>query len=438
MNIITYKHNDNTQISPHFNAQEFKCKCGQSHDFNVADALVENLEKLYSELDCSKIVITSGFRCVQHDKKVGGSGAGQHTLGTAADICCYAKNGAMISSKEVCKKAQDIGFKGIANINADYLYTHVDMRTGGKWYGDETKGNGTVTSDFYEYFGDAVEMRGIDVSAYQGVIDWQKVKASGIKFAILRAGLGKLSSQKDVKFEQNYSGAKAAGVPIGAYWYSYAQTVSDAEKEAAACIEVLKGKQFEFPIWFDLEELSQFKTGKANCSAIVKTFCNALEAAGYWAGLYTSRSAIQNYITDDVKSRYAMWIAEWGAKLNYSGAVGMWQNSEKGSVNGINGAVDTDICYVDYERKIKAAGLNGWENEPEKPVETYKPLKKGDKGEEVELIQLRLYENGYLRKNEIDGDFGTITLGALCAFQLEHNLTVNGICGKETIAELAK
>ena len=87
--IKTYPFTDNTQLTPHFNAHEFKCKCGQPHDFQLADELASKLEELHGKLNCSKIIVTSGFRCVTHDKNVGGSGTGQHTKGNAADICCY-------------------------------------------------------------------------------------------------------------------------------------------------------------------------------------------------------------------------------------------------------------------------------------------------------------------------------------------------------------
>ena len=118
--IKTYGYTDNTQISPHFNAQEFRCKCGMEHDFQIDDDLISKLEALYAALNCSKIIVTSGFRCAAHDKAVKGSGTGQHTLGNAADICCYGQDGQPISSKVVCCKAQDIGFRGIANITAAY------------------------------------------------------------------------------------------------------------------------------------------------------------------------------------------------------------------------------------------------------------------------------------------------------------------------------
>ena len=361
--MITYHYGDTEQISPHFRALEFQCKCAGRHDFQLDENLVVMLEKLYDALDCSAINVSSGFRCLQHDKAVGGSGTGQHIHGKAADICCIGHDGQPIDSRLVCIAAQDVGLTGIARINA--TYTHVDVRSG-KWYGDETKGNSYCIpcGGFREYFGIKKEVdpmkNGIDVSAHNGVIDWGKVKSSGIEFAILRAGYGKLASQKDTKFDANYAGATAAGVPVGVYWYSYAKTPDEARLEADVCISVIKGRKYSYPIYFDIEEDSALKTGKDNCSAMVRAFCERLESAGYWAGLYASRSVLQTYITDAVKNRFAVWAAEWGDKLNYTGPVGIWQKSESGRVNGISGNVDLDVCYVDYPEKIKARGLNGY------------------------------------------------------------------------------
>lgn len=216
-------------------------------------------------------------------------------------------------------------------------------------------------------------MNGIDVSVHNGNIDWNRVKNDGIGFAILRAGYGKSISQKDAQFERNYAGAKAQGIPVGAYWYSYAITPAEAEAEARVFLQAIAGKQFEMPVYFDIEEKSTLNTGSKNVSAIVKAFCNTMEKAGYWCGVYASRSHVQTYFDSEVKNRYSMWIAEWGSKLNYSGGeVGMWQRSEKGRVIGISGDVDLDECYVDYPTVIKAAGKNGFskpEEVPDKPVE---------------------------------------------------------------------
>ena len=357
--IRNYEYGDTTQITQHFNAKEFRCKCGKEHEFSVSDELVQKLEQLYAALKCSKIIVTSGFRCSSHDKAVKGSGTGQHTLGNAADICCYGQDGQPISSKVVCCKAQDSGFSGIANITAAYQYTHVDVRPNGKWYGDEVHGNSTVTDDFYKYFG-GEDMKGIDVSVHNGDIDWGKVKADGIDFAILRAGFGRLEKQKDEKFEQNYAGAKAAGIPVGAYWYSYAMTPEEAELEADVFLSVIKGKQFEMPVYFDLEEKKQFDLGKEQVSAIMRAFLKKVESAGYFVGLYGSASSLTTHTADDIKSWYTIWLAHWVDQTNYSGAYAVWQYSEKGKVDGISGNVDLDTCYKDFPTIIKGKGLNGW------------------------------------------------------------------------------
>lgn len=153
MPIKKYKYTENVQLSQHFNSKEFRCKCAKQHDYNVDSDLIEMLERLFTKLGASKCSISSGFRCVSHDKNVGGSGTGQHTKGKAADTCFYDKNGKPISSKLVSCVAQDLGFGGIANINHSYTYTHLDTRTGKKYMGDETKSRNSVTTDFYKYYG---------------------------------------------------------------------------------------------------------------------------------------------------------------------------------------------------------------------------------------------------------------------------------------------
>ena len=355
------KYDDNTQLTAHFNAHEFKCKCGQPHDYELSDKLVSMLEQLYEKLNCSKIIVTSGYRCTKHDKTVGGSGTGQHTRGTAADICCYGQDGKPISSKVVCCTAQDLGFGGIANITSEYIYTHVDVRTGYRWLGDETVNNNTVTDDFYKYFGisktDKPLSNGIDLSCHNGSIDWTKVKAD---FVILRAGYGKESSQKDNRFEEYSAGAKAHGIPVGAYWYSYAMSIEEAIQEAEVFISTIKGKQFEYPVFYDVEESKQFALGKEKLSAIIRAFLERVEAAGYFVGLYGSASSLTTHTADDIKRKYAIWLAHWCDSTNYSDAYGIWQHSCKGKVDGISGDVDLDKCYVDYPERIKTKGLNGY------------------------------------------------------------------------------
>lgn len=364
--IRTFKYDANEQLTPHFNCKEFRCKCGRKHDFQVSEELVQMLEKLYVKLDCMTMNISSGFRCVQHDKNVGGSGTGQHTKGLAADLMCVGSDGKIISSRVVCCAAQDLGFKGIANINAAYSYTHLDMRSGGTWYGDETKGYNfcILGHDFHKYFNmqgkeeKSMVLKGIDVSAAQKSIDWTKAAAD---FAIIRAGYGRYATQKDSEFEANYSGAKKKGIPVGAYWYSYAVTPEEAQIEADVFLSIIKGKQFEYPVFYDVEESKQLELGKEKVSEIIRAFLERVEKAGYWVGLYMSASPLTNLVNSEIKSRYTVWVANVDVqKPAYSGAYGLWQYSWKGNIPGISGDVDLDYSYQDFPAKIKAKGLNGF------------------------------------------------------------------------------
>lgn len=211
---------------------------------------------------------------------------------------------------------------------------------------------------------------GIDVSKWQGNIDWSAVKKSGVQFAIIRAGYGRELSQKDEFFEKNYDGCKRNGIPCGAYWYSYATSADEAKKEAKVCLEIIKGKQFEYPIYFDIEEKKQFELGKEACTEIAKAFLEEVESAGYWVGLYMSKSFLEKYISAAVRERYAIWVAHYGVeKTTYKGQFGIWQKSSEGKVPGINGNVDLDEAYVDYPAEIKKAGLNGFKKD-EKPSES--------------------------------------------------------------------
>lgn len=148
----TYVYNDLTQLTEHFNVSEFRCKCGKNHTTSLNPELPKRLEQLFKKLNCSKIIVNSGYRCPTHSVNVGGYTTDYHTKGYAADIICYDQKGNKIDSKKVCCAAQDIDFGGIANVNKTYTVTHVDVRTSNFWKGDETVSDSTVCSDFYKYF----------------------------------------------------------------------------------------------------------------------------------------------------------------------------------------------------------------------------------------------------------------------------------------------
>lgn len=199
---------------------------------------------------------------------------------------------------------------------------------------------------------------GIDVSEWQGVIDWRRVKTD---FAIIRAGYGRLVIQADKCFQVNYDGCKDNGIPCGAYWFSYAESADDARQEAAACLEIIKNRKFEYPIYYDIEEQRILALGKKTVSTIISAFLDTLEQSGYFAGLYMSLNNLNLYTDDEIRRKYALWIADYGS-FKPDGA-GIWQKSSTGRIDGINGNVDIDESYEDYPSIIRNAGLNGFEKQ---------------------------------------------------------------------------
>lgn len=283
---------------------------------------------------------------------------------------------------------------------------------------------------------------GIDISVYQGDVDFSKVK-DNVSFIILRAGYGKLATQKDKKFETYYGECKKYGIPVGVYWFSYAKDVATARKEAEACLEVIKGKTFEYPIYFDVE--GEALTDKKTVVACCKEFCGILESAGYYAGVYMSRSPAQTYLDGTITGRYALWLAEYGSRLNWSGSVGMWQSSSTGKIPGIAGNVDTDVCYIDYPSAIKAAGLNGYKKGTSavKGVVLDKTgLTMGDKGIAVlayKQLLIAAKAAGLITQTvDNNGTFGEGTLNATNEVLAAGGYYQNGIAGEEAIKFLGK
>lgn len=189
-------------------------------------------------------------------------------------------------------------------------------------------------------------LNGVDISAWQEKVNWKKIKNDGIDFAILRAGYGKKANQEDAYFATNFKNATAAGLPVGIYWYSYAKSVADVEKEARLCLQVLGSRTLDLPVFYDLEESSQLNKGKAFCTQLVEHFCSIIAAAGHTPGLYMSRSPLLDYIEQETRGRYALWVAEYGSKTcKYDGDYLMWQYADNGKVAGVNGNTDMDFLY---------------------------------------------------------------------------------------------
>ena len=196
-----------------------------------------------------------------------------------------------------------------------------------------------------------MELKGIDVSSWQGKPDWPKVSNSGVKFAILRIHQ---KSGTDASFEHNYKGCKSNGILIGGYKYSYALTPAQAIDEAENLISVLGGRGLDFPVFYDLEWSQQRSLGKQAIENIAVAFLTRIKKAGYKAGIYCNLDWYNNVLSDALK-QYDCWIARYPASDNGSVQerlrpnVGVgWQYSSKGKVPGISGNVDMDVFYKDY------------------------------------------------------------------------------------------
>lgn len=202
--------------------------------------------------------------------------------------------------------------------------------------------------------------KGIDVSTYQGKIDWNKVKKAGIEYAIIRAGYGKYAKQKDNCFDANVQGAKAAGIKIGAYWFGYATDVESAKEEADVFAEVIKGIDFELPVFYDYEydsfeyaKKQGITVDKKLASDIVIAFLDRLVSRGYTVGNYVNPDLIHNAFDSRI-NKYDTWMAHYYDNPNtskvytYDGfnVIG-WQYSSKGTVDGIEGNVDMNVFYID-------------------------------------------------------------------------------------------
>jgi len=208
---------------------------------------------------------------------------------------------------------------------------------------------------------------GIDVSHWQGDFDFAKaVKNDKVEFAILKIGGSDAGRYKDRKFDANYKKCKDINLPVGAYYFGHDMTVEAAKESAQHFISLLKNKQFEYPVYYDVEGDMITKLDKATLTDIVIAFCDEVEKAGYYIGVYSSASFFNSEMDDKRLSRFCHWAAAWSAKpsLTSGNPIQMWQfGGSRNCIRStkINGqTVDQNFCYVDYPTIIKKVGLNGY------------------------------------------------------------------------------
>ena len=207
-----------------------------------------------------------------------------------------------------------------------------------------------------------MSIKGLDVSKFQGEVDWERVKAAGYRFAMLRDGYG--FNTVDPQFRRNASECNRIGLPIGAYWFCYAVSPSSAVQEADGCLDTIADYKLEYPVCYDIEQASvDYASGEGVtitpelAKQLVKSFCDRIEAKGYFAMFYSNKNFLDQYLGSDIAKRYALWYARYADTFDGTDCA-MWQYTSQGSVPGISGNVDLNLSYVDFPSVIRSAGLN--------------------------------------------------------------------------------
>ena len=194
-------------------------------------------------------------------------------------------------------------------------------------------------------------MKGIDVSKWNGNINWEKVSKTDVDFAIIRCGYGdNITSQDDKYWEKNVAGCIKYNIPFGTYIYSYAKTKAQAKSEADHVVRLLEGKDISFPVYYDMEENAQAKLGKKKVGQFADIFTSAVAAQGYVAGVYANLNWWTNYIPNSVATNVYLnkWVAQYNSACQYKGSYNMWQCTSVGKVNGISGNVDLNFWFGGY------------------------------------------------------------------------------------------
>jgi GH25 family lysozyme M1 (1,4-beta-N-acetylmuramidase) len=200
----------------------------------------------------------------------------------------------------------------------------------------------------------ASKIKGFDVSSQNGEIDWEAVAESGMDFVMIRTGEGQ-APDRDAQFEKNYNGAVAAGLKVGVYHVCCVRTAEAAKKEAEYCLEILDGRDLDYPVAYDIEKAGCFADGRQNTTAIAKAFCEVISAAGYTPMIYSSTSYLNDYFDWTKLAGYKVWAADYrGVKPTLTVPVDIWQYTNVGTVAGAN--TDQGVCDLD-DSYMEASGV---------------------------------------------------------------------------------
>ena len=290
--------------------------------------------------------------------------------------------------------------------------------------------------------------KGIDVSVYQGDIDWAKAKKE-IDFAILRVGYGQdIKSQDDSKWSKNVKGCIDNNIPYGVYIYSYATTVAAAKGEADHVLRLIKGKKLSYPVFYDMEDASQYRLTKNELGNIADAFCKRIKASGFYPAIYANTNWFNNKLTSSVFNKYDKWVAQYASSCQYKGKYTMWQYSSNGKVSGITGRVDMNYCYVNYPSIIDGTSSDDTtisKTEFVKSVQRYYGYEATGTATDsllsktetisakvnsthilVRDIQRRLMSMGFTAVGSIDGEAGPKFTTAVNELQHENKIEENG------------
>lgn len=288
--------------------------------------------------------------------------------------------------------------------------------------------------------------KGIDVSDNQGVIDWAKVKASGVDFAILRSVRG--SGKADYQFAQNVAGCRANGLDFDVYKYSYAKTIISAQKEAQQVVDLLKKHSVtDITVWWDMEDSSLRVLSRQVLTNLINVAKNVIEAAGFSFGIYCNVDWYNN-VLDVSNYTVPFWVARYPSNdqmsvsenpnstrkptINSNHELFGWQYSSKGRVNGIVGNVDLNIIYSDITEEKTSTVITDVAAGNIYPVPTY-TLYRGRLKQSKEYVKWLQVELGFVG-NDVDGIFGKDTEKAFVEWQMRHPATYktkypDGKCG---------
>lgn len=257
-------------------------------------------------------------------------------------------------------------------------------------------------------------LKGLDISSYQNGINFDAIKSAGIEFLILRAGFTGwgtgVNYNKDNCFEDFYNQAKQRGINVGAYWYSCANNYEKGVAEAKFMYEnCLKDKQFEYPIYIDVEDTHHQVGNKRGVTDAIIGFCEYLENLGYYVGIYASDiSGFQEKMYLNELDAYDKWVARYGSEPKYVKQYGMWQTTSSGRINGYNDNLDCDVAYKDYSSIIKNIGLNGFSKSSTNNTQNINPLDNYSDEELATKVINGEFGNGNERKQKLGNRYQNV------------------------------